>query len=93
MASGSVAEFRVEATGDVLQFQWQKNGTDIYDHGSRYRGTTTDTLRILMVEKGDKGCYRCFVKNYKGEEFSNDAVLIVSKLVLTGLICVWLLES
>ena len=83
----------MEATGDVLQFQWQKNGTDIHDHGSRYRGTNTDTLRILMVEKDDKGCYRCLVKNYKGEEFSNDAILTVSKLVLTGLICVWLLES
>ena len=82
----------MEATGDILQFQWQKNATDIHDHG-RYRGTNTDTLRILMVEKDDKGCYRCLVKNYKGEEFSNDAVLTVSKLVLIGLRCVWPLES
>ena len=72
----------MKATGDVLQFQWQKNGTDIHDHDSRYRGTDTDTLRILMAEKGDKGCYRCCVKNYVGEKFSNDAVLSVSKLVL-----------
>ena len=74
--------FKVKATGDVLQFQWQQNGTDIHDHGSRYRGTDTDTLCILMAEKGDKGCYRCCVKNYIGEKFSNDAVLSVSKLVL-----------
>ena len=81
MASGSVAEFTVKATGDVLQFQWQRNGTDIHDHDSRYRGTDTDTLRILMVEKGDEGCYRCLVKNYVGERFSNDVILTVSELV------------
>ena len=72
---------------DVLQFQWQKNATDIHDHGSRYHGTDSDTLHILMVERGDKGCYRCCVKNYEGEEFSNDAVLTVSKFVLTSYTC------
>ena len=77
----------MEATGDVLQFQWQKNATDIHDHGSRYHGTDSDTLHILMVERGDKGCYRCCVKNYEGEEFSNDAVLTVSKFVLTSYTC------
>ena len=97
MASGSVAEFTVKATGDIFQFQWQKDGTDIHDHGSRYRRTDTNTLQILMVNKSDEGCYRCLVKNYKREEFSSDAILTVSKLVLTsytGLICVcWKLRS
>ena len=89
VASGSAAEFVVEATGDVLEFQWQKSGDDIHDHGSRYRGTDTDTLHILMVKKDDEGCYRCLVKNYLGKEFSKDVVLTVSKLILanyTGLI-------
>ena len=81
MTSGSVPEFTVKATGDVLQFQWQKDGSDIHDHGSRYRGTDTHSLHILMVEKGDEGCYRCLVKNYGGERFSNDVILTVSKLV------------
>ena len=81
MTSGSVAEFTVKATGDVFQFQWQKDGSDIHDHGSRYRGTDTHTLHILMVEKGDEGCYRCLVKNCLGERFSNDVILTVSKLV------------
>ena len=29
-------------------------------------------------------CYRCCVKNYKGKIFSNDAILTVSKLILTS---------
>ena len=96
VASGSVAEFKVEATGDVLRFQWQKNGSDIHDRGSRYRGTGSDTLKILLVKESDEGCYRCLVKNYVGEEFSDDVVLTVSKLVSTSstwLIFVCLLET
>ena len=84
MASETEAVFKVEATGVNLQFQWQKNATNIHDSDSRYRGTNTDTLCILMVEKGDKGCYRCCVKNYKGEIFTSDAILTVSKLILTS---------
>jgi len=34
------------------------------------------------VEKDDKGRYRCLVKNSVGNEFSNEAFLIVSKLVM-----------
>ena len=86
-------KFVVEATGDVLEFQWQKNGDDIHDHGSRYRGTDTNTLRILIVKKDDEGCYRCLVKNYIDEKFSDDVVLTVSKLILTcytGLIHMYL---
>ena len=71
----------MEATGDVLQFQWQKNGTNIQD--SRYCGTNTDTLHILMVEKGDEGYYRCFMKNDIGRKFSNNVFLTVSEFVLT----------
>ena len=86
MAPGTEAVFRVEATGDCLQFQWQKNGSDIHDQNSRYCGTDRDCLHVFMVKKGDKGCYRCKVKNYmnfKGE-FSNNAVLTVSEFVLTS---------
>ena len=76
--------FRVKATGDILQFQWQKNHTDIHDQDSRYCGADTNSLHILLVEKGDEGCYRCLVKNYIGEKFAIDAVLTVSKLVLSS---------
>ena len=78
--------FRVEVTGDDLQFQWQKDCNDIHDRGGRYCGTNTDTLHILMVEKGDEGCYRCLVKNCVEKIVSNNAILTVSKLVLTSYI-------
>ena len=75
--------FSVEATGDDLQFQWQKNCVDLCD-GDRYCGTETDYLHILMVERTDEGRYRCLVKNSVGEKFSNNAILTVSKLVLAS---------
>ena len=46
------------------------------------RYTHTSRLHIIEVEKDDKGRYRCLVKNYVGDEFSQEAFLIVSKLVM-----------
>ena len=41
-----------------------------------------DKLCIKDVKKSDKGCYQCLVKNYKGENLSEEADLAVSKLVI-----------
>ena len=71
----------MKATGESLQFQWQKNQNDLCD-GDTYCDTNTDTLRIVEVEKGDKGRYRCLVKNDMGWEFSDEALLTVSKLTM-----------
>ena len=81
MAPGTEAKFQVKATGDCLQFKWKKNHEDLHD-GDKYSGTDTDTLRIKDVEKGDKGCYQCLVKNDDGETLSNEVKLTVSKWVL-----------
>ena len=71
----------VQATGDNLHYQWQKDGNDLSD--DRHHGTDTDTLHIVKVEKADsKARYRCSVKNEIGEEFSKEAVLTVRKLVI-----------
>ena len=61
--------FNVGAIGVDLQFQWQKNRTDLCD-GVRYFDTNTDTLRIIQVKNDDKGHYRCLVKNNAGRGFS-----------------------
>ena len=72
----------VRATGDNILYQWLKDGVDL-SNDDRYHDTGTDTLHIVKVEKGDsKAHYRCHVKNETGDEFSRDAVLIVSKLVI-----------
>ena len=75
--------FRVKATGKDLQFQWQKNCSDLCD-GDRYFGTNTGTLHILEVENREKGRYRCLVKNTIGEKFSDEALLNACKLVINA---------
>ena len=71
----------MKATGDSLCFQWQKDRGDIDDCGTRYRGTQTNTLQILEVEKGDKGRYGCLVMNHIHRVCSDEALLVVGKLV------------
>ena len=77
---GVEVDFSIQATGDNLQFQWQKDGSDLSE-GGKHCGTNTDTLRITKMEEDDKGCYRCVVKNDVGMEFSEEALLTVGKLV------------
>ena len=77
---GKDIEFSIEATGDNLQFQWQKDGSDLSD-GEKYHGVHTDTLHIMRVREGDKGRYRCLVMNNVKTKFSHEALLSESKLV------------
>ena len=79
MVSRTEAVFRLEATGDNVQFQWQKDCCDIDDCGTRYRGSHKNTLQILEVKKGDIGRYRCCVNNVL---VSEEAILIVGELLM-----------
>ena len=80
--TGADTTMTVRATGDNLLYQWQKDDIDLSDDG-RHHDTSTDTLRIVKVKKGDsKAHYRCHVTNEIGNEFSREAVLTVSKLVI-----------
>ena len=79
VVTGQPTTFTVEATGDDLWFKWQKNGVDLSEDG-RHHGTDTDTLHIVKVAKDDnKSHYRCLVKNDIEENFSQQAVLTISK--------------
>ena len=73
-------EFSIEATGKNLQFQWQKDCSDLMDSG-KYRGIYTDTLHIVAVEGSDEGDYGCLVKNDVGRLFSDEALLSFGKLL------------
>ena len=77
---GIVATFSVKATGDDLEFQWMKDCEHLHD-GSKYHGTNTDTLDIKNVEKSDKGCYQCRIKN-NGKEIPTGAELTVGRFVV-----------
>ena len=81
VATGADVSFHVEATGDDLNFQWQKNQSDLDDRGRCY-GTRTNTLRILEAEMSDKGHYRCLVMNPVGKQLSDEAFFTVSKWLI-----------
>ena len=85
VATGMDAVFTVEATGDDLQFQWQKDGECIDRHDPQFhcsQTNTTSTLCIKHVLKNDHGHYKCVVKNQVAEsgEVSHEAELFVCEL-------------
>ena len=87
VATETSTNFRVEATGDGLQFQWQKNGVNIDSSEPRFSCNSTggaSTLHIQHTEKSDKGHYRCLVKSpiEKSGKPSNEADLSVRKFVI-----------
>jgi len=75
--TGTKVTFCVEATGDDLKFQWQKDGKDL-DDDHRIHGTDTNILSIQSVQKSDKGYYTCLVKNAVGSKLSSSSELHVS---------------
>ena len=82
VATGADVSFHVEATGGDLNFQWQKNHSNLHDC-KRYCDAHTDILHIVKVEKSDKDRYSCLVKNAVGEKLSDEALLTVSKLLIS----------
>ena len=63
--------FSVTATGDNIQYQWEKDGIDI-------SGATANTLTISSVSQSDEGAYQCVVGNDCGIEDSSVANLTVN---------------
>lgn len=53
VANGSIAVFRVGATGGGLTYQWNKNGAPLSDSVGHISGATTPTLVISPVGAGD----------------------------------------
>jgi len=77
-------KFSIEASGDNLQFQWQKDGSDLNSDGVKYWGVNTDTLYIVAAKGSDEGDYRCLVENDVGKLFSDKALLSFGKLLATA---------
>ena len=78
--TGAQATFEVEAIGDNLSFQWQKDGSVVHND-SNYSGSDTSILMIQHVKKSDGGYYSCLVRNEvtTNGEVSDKAQLIVCK--------------
>ena len=93
MVTGTAIAFTVEATGDDLQFLWQKDGKDIDKNESRLQCSQTDntgTLHIQHAKKSDQGHYKCLVKNPVGmsEKTSDEAELTVREFFYLAF-CAW----
>ena len=82
VSPGEDVDFSIEATGDKLQFKWQKNSIDLSDD-DKYMGVNTDNLQIAEVKGIDEGDYRCLVENDVGKQFSDKAVLSFGELLAT----------
>jgi len=82
-AAGTNAVFTVVASGDTpLDYQWQRNGVNIFD-GGRLSGTATASLTITGVVDGvppggDEANYSCNVTSSIGTISSNTASLTVT---------------
>ena len=70
--TGERVSFMVVATGDLLVYQWQRNGVDIL-------GATSITFTIATVVESDMGDYQCVVSNAAGTTVSQAVQLIVCK--------------
>ena len=68
---GESVTLSVEAEGSNLNFQWQKDGSDI-------SGANSNTLMISMVSQADAGAYQCIIENNCGFIDSSIATLTVN---------------
>ncbi|PKQ61933.1 hypothetical protein BZG01_18150 [Labilibaculum manganireducens] len=66
-----LVEFTVEYTGELLKYQWRKDGIDL-------PGKTSETLSLTNIKLSDDGDYNCRVYSTCGEEFSPVVALNVT---------------
>ncbi len=77
VTEGAVAVFNVIASGNLLRYQWQKNGTDI-------PGATDAFYTTLPITQGDEGAkFTVTVTNYIGSIKSNLATLAILSTPIT----------
>ncbi|MGM9482493.1 immunoglobulin domain-containing protein [Roseateles sp. NT4] len=75
VVAGQRANFRVNASGSALRYQWQRNGADL-------PGETFDTLSVTARLADDGARYSCVVRNGLGQVTSAAALLHVDPATL-----------
>ncbi len=63
LTEGAMVSFKVETTGSVTSFQWQKDGVNL-SNGGRISGVDTSTLIITNLTTSDQGNYQCIITGY-----------------------------
>ena len=72
---GSKAEFKVEAEGEGLTYQWQlKKGSTWANQNSG--GATTDTFTVKADKSRNGKVYRCLITDANGEQIATDEVTL-----------------
>jgi len=80
VSEGGTATFTVASCGGAVKVQWQvkKKGAPEFEEDTTDAGNTTDTLTVKPVTAAQAGNeYRAVLKNGKGKEESNAALLSV----------------
>jgi uncharacterized repeat protein (TIGR03803 family) len=76
-SAGATATFTATAFGPgSLNYQWQKNGTNIAE-GGNLSGTTNSTLTIASVSDADAAVYSAVVSDATGSVTTSNALLTV----------------
>ena len=66
-------------TPELLNYQWQKNGTNLFD-GGNISGATNSMLTIAKVSDADAAIYSAVVSDATGSVTTSNAVLTVNDL-------------
>jgi hypothetical protein len=69
------ASFTVGAAGTELFYQWQLNGSAVFDDPPHITGASDSTLSISGATGADLGAYSCVVFGACGQATSNEAAL------------------
>ncbi|MGE5419753.1 MAG: immunoglobulin domain-containing protein, partial [Chloroflexota bacterium] len=75
---GTTAVFSVAASGIIISYQWQKDGSPLVEDGIKIIGSTSAILRVTNVAVADAGSYRCVVTGKCGTLTSNPGILTVN---------------
>jgi uncharacterized repeat protein (TIGR03803 family) len=76
-ASSAVTFTAAAFTPELLNYQWQKDGTNLVEDG-RLSGTTNSTLTIANVSDADAASYSAVVSDATGSVTTSNAVLTVN---------------
>jgi uncharacterized repeat protein (TIGR03803 family) len=83
--AGATATFLVSAASlTPLGYQWQKNGTNLFDSGN-VSGSTSNILTIANISDSDAASYSVIVSNsYGGVTSSNAMLTVIDPPVITA---------
>ena len=76
-AKGTMTEFKVQATGDGLTYQWEYcNASSNKWRTSSMEGNQTDTIKVEAGSWRNGQKYRCVIKDVEGNTLTSDAATL-----------------